>query len=337
MKDSNTPDNFSQSQKDDIPTLAPAIIDEVAFMLMSDRPHTETDIDLRFGNKGSFSVNKRLGTFYDFEQAVGGGLLKMICHLTHLEHEKQAVDWLREKGFIDGTFTPAERTHQPKEGRQQTRDMFKAGLKLWNEAKPIPFYQHHPVRRWCRHRNLFPGNKELPPTIRWHEGKGYIIVALAPLRDFNDAYPKAPEPRQFHLIAITKEGQKRHAFKGKSDKRTWGRPSVTCIALFGNPMAASINICEGVADALSIFARSPGTTLASITTFHKIKNCPSLITHLTAEGRSVTLFSDNDDAGRSAQNDLGRTLYEQGGDVFVHENPMAKDPAQAAEQEGKDE
>ena len=338
MRKSNTSNNFGQPQKDDIPTLAPTIIDEVAFILMSDRPYTETDIDLRFGNKGSFSVNKRLGTFYDFEQNVGGGLLKMICHLTELEHERQAVDWLTEKGFIDGTFTPAERTHRPKKVLRQTGDMFKVGLKLWQKAKPIGFYQHHAVRRWCLHRNLFPSYKELPPTIRWHEGKGYIIVALASIQDFIAQHPAPPKPRQFHLIAIDRQGRKRAAFKDLTDKRTYGSPSATCVALFGDPSSTEINICEGVADALAIIARFPKKcALASITTLHKIKNCPHLIAHLTAKGRSVTLFSDNDLAGRKAQNDLAHVLYERGGEVFFGGDASVKDPAEAAAKEGQNE
>lgn len=336
MRNFNTSNNFGQSQKVDIPTLAPAVIEAVAFMLMGDRPHTETDIDLRFGNKGSFLVNKRLGTFYDFEQNVGGGLLKMICHLTEIEHEKQAVDWLKEQGVIDGTFTPAERTHQPKKVLRRTGDMFAVGLKLWREAEPISFYQQHPVRRWCLHRNLFPGYQELPPTIRWHAGKGYIVVALASIQDF--IAPPPPKPRQFHLIAIDRQGHKRAAFRDLTDKRTYGSPSATCVALFGNPKSTEINICEGVADALAIFARSSKEcTLASITTLHKIKNCPHLIKHLTAKGRNVTLFSDNDPPGRKAQNALAHVLYEQGGDVFFGGDDSVKDPAEAAAKEAQDE
>ena len=41
MKNLNTSNNFGQPQKVDSPTLAPAIVEEVAFMLMGDRPHTD--------------------------------------------------------------------------------------------------------------------------------------------------------------------------------------------------------------------------------------------------------------------------------------------------------
>ena len=258
---------MSQNEKTEIDwnELAPRIIDDVARELMFDRFFfSETDIELRFGNRGSFCVDKRIGAFRDYEAGVHGGLLDMICHLCGFEQKWQALHWLQDKGFLDGTFSPTahnQPTAQKTTPAHSDRDMFEYGQKLWTEAKAIPFNQRHPVRRWCTHRNLFPGYKKLPPTIRWHEGRGYIIVALASLQDFINVHPEPPAPRQFHLIAITNDGQKRYAFKGKSDKRTWGRPDVTCVSFFGDPMAEQINICEGIADALSIFARSPGATL----------------------------------------------------------------------------
>ena len=324
----------------DFAQIAIDYIDDVARELMPERPiFSKTDAEIRFGNHGSFSVNKSLGTFYDFEEAVGGGLLKMICHLTNLEHEKQAVDWLQEKGFINGTFTPAERTRRPKtqSRTKATGDMFKAGLKLWSQAKPIPFYQQHPVRRWCLYRNLFPGYKELPPTIRWHDEKSLIIVALAPLHDFISSYPDSPDAKQFHLIAIDRLGRKRNAFPQKdptNDKRIYGQPGVTCVALFGNPNASEINICEGIADALSLTSDFQ-CVIASLTTFDKIANDSTLVKSLST--KSVYLCGDNDPAGKQTEMRLAHAIGRLGGEIFFIEEPTAKDPAEAARQEGKNE
>lgn len=334
MKYFSIPTHLSQSQnKIKIDEIAPTIIDEVAHLLI-DRHHTETDTEIRFGNRGSFAVDKRNGTFYDFQEGVGGGMLKMICYLTGLEHEKQAFDWLQEKGFIDGTFTPSQRAHRPKAApRQTTGDMFKVGLDLWSQSEPIPFYQRHPVRRWCLHRNLLPGYKELSPTIRWHPEykRGVIIVALAPIQDFIDAYPEPPAPRQFHLIAIDKQGRKRKAFK-KDDKRTWGRPGVTCVALFGNPNADEIYIAEGIADAIAIYGRQDNTpVIATIGSLSKMANCPKSLDWLSdGDKRAVTIFPDNDDPGRKARDALMEAIGRSGGDVCYVENWKANDPADAA-------
>ena len=333
---------MSQNKKTEIDwnELAPRIIDDVAHELMSNRFNfSETDIELRFGNRGSFCVNKRMGAFRDYEAGVHGGLLDMICHLCGFERKCQAIHWLQDKGFLDGTFTPTQRprpTARNTTRPHSNRDMFKEGQKLWSEATPIPFYQQHPVRCWCRHRNLFSGYKELPPTIRWHAQRSLIIVALASIQDFIDADPEPPQPRQFHLISIDNEGRKGKAFRG-DDKRTWGRPGVTCVALFGNPNAAEISICEGIADALAILDREEGAVIVSTTTFNKLTRCETLMEHLTANGRIVTLFGDNDTAGRDAQEKFAKTLYERDGEVFYHPTPTAKDPAEAAAMERKNE
>ena len=332
----NQPPNLGNSQKIDWEELSRKIIEDVAHRLMSHRPHQMIGSSLRFGNNGSFAVDPAKGTFYDHEEQVGGGVFQMVMHLLNCD-KRQTFQWLSDNGYLDGTFTPSQRNSIPYNRRQRNRrsntagerDWFQEGLKLWQESEPVSYRQSHPVRRWCLHRKLFPGYKELPPTIRWHEGKGYIIVALAPIQGFIDAHPDPPEPRQFHLIAIDKHGRKRPTFSG-DDKRTWGQPGVTCVALFGDPKADKINLCEGTADALAILSREKGAVIASITTLRKIKNDDELVKHLSDGNRTVTIFSDNDDVGSKAQAELAKTIHEHGGDVFVHENPIAKDPAAAA-------
>ena len=334
MNNSNIPSNQNQPQSAhlDFHTLAPQIIASVAYELMPDRFAVETDVDIRFGNRGSFCVNKQIGAFRDYETGVHGGLLDMICHLEGFEHKRQAVQWLQDKGFLDGTFTHSQRSRPTrKKPSKPTEDMFEVGLKLWDEATPVPYHQFHPVRRWTRHRNLFPGYKAFPTTIRWHEYKHLIIVALASIQDFIDAFPEPIQPRQFHLISIDAQGQKAYTLNGE-DKRTYGRSELTCVALFGDPNADEINICEGIADALALFARCPGAVIAPITILSKINRCEPLIQHLTADGRTVTLCGDKDIAGIMAQTLLADTLNQHGGDVFLREG-MEKDPAEEASRE----
>ena len=330
MNNFSTPAKQNQPQNYEISAIAPQIIADVALQLMSDRLiFSDSDAEIRFGNRGSFSVNKRLGVFRDYEAGVNGGIFDMICHLQGFEERHRAFDWLQDNGFLDGTFTPTHRPRpQPHSRPQGTGNLFKVGQNLWDEATPVPNYQHHPVRHWCRHRNLFPSYKQLPPTIRWHEQKYLIIVALVPVTDFVDSYPEPPQPRQFHLISVDKRGNKGNAFGG-DDKRTYGRPGVTCIALFGNPNADEIGICEGVADALSLTSDFP-CVIASLTTPNRLASCRALMTHLTNEGRAVYLCSDNDRAGKEAEAKLANTLASRRGEVYFIPKPTAKDPAAAA-------
>ncbi len=330
----------TETMQVDFQTLAPQIIDEVAKALMPDRPiFHENDREIRFGNKGSFLVDKRDGTFYDFEDDAGGGILDMIVHVERLENRRQAVQWLRNHGFLDGPSTSTQHKRprpQPRARQSSDTGFFKYGLQLWKESKPIPFSQSHPVRQWCRHRNLFPNHKEFPPTIRYHQKNGYIIVAMSSLRDFINAYPDLPGPRQFHVIAINKEGNKRAAFKAGGDKRIFGQSNVTCVALFGDPHADEIAIAEGIADALSLTFDFQ-CVLASITTFSKIANDETLVNHLS--NKAVYLCSDNDEAGKQAERKLAKAIGHRGGEVYFIPEPMAKDPAEAARQaqEGSNE
>ena len=324
----------------DFATLAPQIIDEVAKALMLDRPIChENDREIRFGNKGSFLVDKREGTFYDFEADTGGGILDMIVHVERLENRGQSVQWLRNHGFLDGplTSTQHKRPHpQPRARQSNNTGLFKYGLKLWKESEPIPFSQPHPVRQWCRHRNLFPSDRELPPTIRYHRKKGCITVAMSSLRNFINAYSDLPDPRQFHLISIDKQGNKRAAFKAGGDKRIYGQSNVTCVALFGNPHADEIAIAEGIADALSLTVDFQ-CVVASVTTFNKIANDETLVNYLS--NKAVYLCSDNDKAGKQAERKLAKAIGHRGDEVYFIPEPMAKDPAEAARQaqEGSNE
>ena len=333
----NQPPNLGNSQKIDWEELSPKIIEDVAHRLI-DRPHQMIGGSLRFGNNGSFAVDPAKGVFYDHEEEGGGGVFQMVMHLLNCD-KRQAYQWLSDNGYLNGTFTSSQQNSIPHNRRPQNRrsntgdwDGFEAGLKLWQESEPISYRQSHPVRRWSRNKIAYPGHSELPPTIRWHSEykQGVIIVAMASLQDFINAYPDPPEPRQFHLIAIDRQGQKRFPFNGGDDKRLWGTPGVTCVALFGDPKADEINLCEGIADALAVLSREKGAVIAPVTTLRKIKNDNEIVKHLSDGNRTATIFSDNDDAGRGAQTELAKAIHEYGGDVFVHDNPIAKDPAAAA-------
>jgi AAA domain len=55
--------------------------------------------DLRYGTKGSLSINLAKGTWYDHEARNGGGCLDFVARETGL-HDADAVQWLRQEGFL---------------------------------------------------------------------------------------------------------------------------------------------------------------------------------------------------------------------------------------------
>jgi hypothetical protein len=56
--------------------------------------------ELRFGSRGSVSVDCAKGTFFDFETNDGGGVLDLIEHTLGLKG-CDAFEWLRTEGIID--------------------------------------------------------------------------------------------------------------------------------------------------------------------------------------------------------------------------------------------
>ena len=92
----------------DLAEIAPVIIDDVAHELMSDRStFHETDIEIRFGNRGSFCVNKHKGTFSDFETDTHGGLLDMIVHLCNFERQISSDGLVERKRLPRRLFHPS--------------------------------------------------------------------------------------------------------------------------------------------------------------------------------------------------------------------------------------
>ena len=101
----------------DLAEIAPVIIDDVAHELMSDRStFHETDIEVRFGNRGSFCVNKRTGHILRIMRPIhiGGGVLAMIVHLCNFERRiaSDGIGW-RKTDSLDGTFTRTREYHRP--------------------------------------------------------------------------------------------------------------------------------------------------------------------------------------------------------------------------------
>ena len=315
--------------------LAPKIIVNVAYELLHDRPiYSDSPREIRFGNKGSWVINKEAGTFFDYETGIGGGLKAMIAHLLGID-DSGVKAWLKNQGFLDNTFTPTDYQRPKAKSAPKTQsdvDMYDKGLAIWNEAESIPFDTNHPARRWAAHRNLLPLLLPFPSSIRFHPKQNFIIVAMAPIRAFVDAFPNPPHPKQFHLIAINTDGTKRYPFgKGTEDKRTWGRSQDCCVICIGNPNTHKINICEGVADALAIYSREPGAVIATLTTPNKLDS-PQPLAYLTEKKRVTYIYGDHDKAGRKAADNLQLRIAENGGDPFVivPETNQKTDPADTA-------
>jgi len=74
-----------------------------------------TSKELRFGDRGSLSVDLEKGTFFDHKANEGGGLLKLIERETR-RGGRDAVEWLREHGFpVEDRDAPHRTSHGPQQ------------------------------------------------------------------------------------------------------------------------------------------------------------------------------------------------------------------------------
>jgi hypothetical protein len=91
--------NFAESNFEQAIDFA-ALIEDVARRLLGEpNAHLSSAYDLRFGAKGSVSVNTDKGVFRDYESSVGGGTLDLIGHKLGLSRH-ESIQWLRQEGFL---------------------------------------------------------------------------------------------------------------------------------------------------------------------------------------------------------------------------------------------
>jgi hypothetical protein len=76
----------------------PQIKDVVECLKLS--PTSQSPGELRFGNKGSLSVNTGANTFYDHENEVGGGVFDFIVHNGAASDQRAAANWCKKRGLI---------------------------------------------------------------------------------------------------------------------------------------------------------------------------------------------------------------------------------------------
>ena len=59
-------------------------------------------IMLRYGERGSKSIDLKKGLFFDHETATGGGVIDLVKLTQNFSEPGEALEWLRREGFING-------------------------------------------------------------------------------------------------------------------------------------------------------------------------------------------------------------------------------------------
>lgn len=112
---------------------------------------------LRFGSKGSLSVDIGRGTWFDFEADQGGGVLDLIRRERRCD-TAGALSWLEQIGEIE----PAPPEPKHREPDRKLDDRIAAARRIWNETCPI---EGTLAQAYLRMRGFdFP----LPAALRFH-------------------------------------------------------------------------------------------------------------------------------------------------------------------------
>lgn len=133
---------------------SPFMVEVAQMLLGTPNKHMSGKDELRFGTNGSVSVDVAKGTYYDFSEEKGGGVLDLIARQTG-HQGKAAVDWLKDQGFpIDDAGAAPARANgavQPKAKRRivKTYDYVDETGKLLFQVvrfEPKQFVQRRPSK-----------------------------------------------------------------------------------------------------------------------------------------------------------------------------------------------
>ena len=164
----------------------PAIAGDVARALLGE-PTSRTRTELRYGRKGSLSVDIERGRWHDHEAGEGGGVLALV------ERERgtrpAALAWLEAEGFIGRRALALTRPESHGE-----RCAVKTGNPANAKAHAAEDARREDSRRFAR--RIWKATRPLAGTVaeRYLETRGVGHVAGAPALRFHPALTHPNEP-----------------------------------------------------------------------------------------------------------------------------------------------
>ena len=311
-----------------------AIAGNVAETLLGE-PSRYAGHELRFGSKGSLSVKLDTGTWYDFENGRGGGMLDLVMLERNCD-KAAAMDWLETRGFINGTrrtelrikrTSKRDRTPDTRPAKTQAR----TGLvrALWDASQPA---DPTPGRVYLSRRWAWPPQglgPDLPSSVRWLSVKsepgangdaGWFGLPQGAAGALLFAWRGDPSdaPGAVSLEALNATGTRLSPRWRRTFGSRAGLPFVARDATPGEP----VHIAEGEVDALALVLApwiGPGRVVAAGGTSGIRK------AHRFATG-PVTLHADGGRGGRTAALVASQTIRSAGYAVRIDWHDI--DPAE---------
>ena len=313
----------------------------VARTLLGEPNATLSDqTDLRWRRRGSLSLNRKRGMWFDFESQEGGGVVDLVMRELNTSRPT-ALQWLRNRGFLPPSPTWGLNTRSPATPASssfRSQSPHTRAQSIWDQSQTVPMSPEHPARKWLARRHLWRPEVEVPGPLRWlpalerSNHSGSVIALVAPPEHWVEAWPSLPTPTGVQKLTIDDDGSPvldRPIESGGRSKRSLGdiKNGVFMVG-FPHEWSGPTTVAEGVADTLALAARVDGPAVAMMSA-GAMKTGP--IADWLASIFSVTIYADNDaGAGPAAAQRLRHAINVLGGNAQARFTGRGKDPAAAA-------
>ena len=296
----------------DIAALLADRIEELATQLKGAAPTSRHRHDVRYGNRGSFSVcvsGPKRGLFTDHEEGSGGDALTMVARLLRCDTRhavEWAADWLGKRGFQAAPVTSLKEA--TKEVPSPTLPL---AQRLWTEA----------------------ASATRAPLERYLAGRGLTLPADAPLR-FHPQCPRGNErlPAMLSLMTDPESGAAAGVHRTFLLPDASGKAAGAAKMMLGGAglirlvpdadVTTGLGIAEGIETALSIMQHTGWRPVWACGSAGAIRTLPVL------RGiECVTIFADADDGGVGvgAARDCATRWAEAGAEAIIRIPPAGCD------------
>jgi hypothetical protein len=263
--------------------------------------------ELRFGNRGSISVDCVKGTFFDFESNEGGGVLNLIEQRLGLTG-RDAFAWMRDEGIIeDGA--PGHRPNPSGKPVRSDKQRTEGALRVWRDCRPAVGTL---VEVYLGSRGL---TIPLPPTLRFHRGLQHRSGTIWPAMVAAVTMGGERTPVAVHRTFLAPGGTGKAPVE--PNKMTLGpcRGGAVRLAAIGD----TVMVGEGIETYLAAMSAMGMPAWAALST----SGLRTLV--LPDCVRDVIILADGDDAGEAAARDAASQWKREGRRVRIARPPRGCD------------
>lgn len=264
-------------------------IEPLIYRLFPDGPFWKDHSTFRFGAKGSLAVRhsgSKAGSFYDFENESGGGLVQLIQREKGFTHQ-EALKWAREFLGSDTSMTVPAYFRIPKSSGAEEKE--------WVAMRPDPSISAPSLQELSSKLN-----SQFKETARYvyKDVDGSPLFYVLRLEDREEPSKKEVLPLSYGRWS-DRDGHERWALKGYAAEH---RPLFNLDRIIGQPNAVVL-VVEGekTAEAASKIAYSREMVCV---TWCGGASAVSKTDWSPLSGREVLIWPDNDQAGFKAADQL---------------------------------